>query len=695
MNIKLLLAFSLSLSFLASYAQEEIDTLQDMSLEDLLKVTVTTASKSEENIQQAPAIMNIITAKEIESFGANTLTDVLDRLTSVYLISTYFSPDGQLSMRGTQTDVFNTKVLILLDSRPLRESFHGGYNGVIYNMFPVERIERIEVIRGPGSVLYGTAAFVGVINIVTKTGDNKGLTAKVSYGQFNTKQAALSYGNRYNKFDVSGGLNIVRTDGWDFTARGESDVIRNKANTADSLFKDPKTIKRDNKGVSGVLKIAYKNFTLNTFAAKNDWETMGRVPSWSNPIDYRIENNRYFSDLTYSRKMSKLWTTSLSATYNYMYYRSYNSSKADDYVRRGSSDVLFEFTNYIKPVSNLNIVVGGLANIQSGKGIDTSYGRDGKAANIDTAPNADPWLTVPQYNYTWYAAYTQADYSPSKKIKLVAGAQMNKIDGKEASVSPRFGLILSANKNFGMKILYGNAFRSPAAYERFGLSPGTVAGSASLTPEMMTTFETQVNYSTGKLSLSATYFHNHDANSIQRINFKQTIDGVNFTQSYTNTGYVNIGGIELEGKYNVGPVNFTGSFTFQRSEDNLNLVDRTGIPQRMGKLGIIYSYKKIGTLSVFNSIYGKTADYYQYSSSNVNLTAAANPQVDAYNYMSASLHINLKELTSPKFPNIALNFMVNNLLDEKIYYPELVRRNINSLPGRPGRAMYAGLVFKF
>lgn len=694
-NSKLILASVLVSLCQFSYGQAK-DSLIDLSLEDLMKITVTTASKSSEKIQDAPAVVTLVTAKEIESFGANSLTEILDRLTSVYVTSTYFAPEGMIAMRGSQTEHYNTKVLILLDGRPLRESLHGGWNGAIYSMFPIERIERIEVIRGPGSVLYGTGAYIGVINIVTKKGSSDGFVAKARFGSFNTKQGNLSYAKTFNKFDFSGGLNFFKTDGWNFTARGESDVVRNKANTADSVFKTPQTIYRDNNGVAGVLKFGYKGLTVNLFGAGNDWATMGRLPNWASSIEYRIANSRYFGDLSYSHRISEVWSTSLSATYNYMNYRAYNSSKADDYLRRGSSDVLFEFTNNIKPMPNLNIVVGGLANIQNGKAIDTGFKADGTAANIDTQSNTDPWLTVPQYNYTWYAGYVQADYTPIKNVKFISGAQLNKINGLSANISPRVGMILSANDNLGVKVLYGSAFRSPSAFERFGLSPNSVTGSVDLTPEKITTIEAQVFYNTAKMNLAATYFHNHDANNIQRINLTQVINGVNFTQQYVNTGFVDTQGIELEGKYKIESFNLMGSFTYQSSIDDQDRSNYSGLPPVMGKLGLVFNYKGVGSVSLFNSYFGKPADYFLYNTQGDQLTKMANTGVQAYTYSSANLVCNLKELigSGSRFPNLVLNVYVNNLFDQEAYYPELVRRNINSLPGRQGRAIYAGLVFK-
>ncbi len=673
------------------------DSLFNLSLEDLMNISVTTASKTKEDIQSAPAIINVVSAKDMEAYGAINLTDILDRLTSVYLISTYFSPDGMVSMRGAQTGLYNTKVLILLDGRPMRESFHGGYNGVIYSMFPIDQIERIEVIRGPGSVLYGTGAYVGVINLVTKSViPNQKVRASAQYGQFNTKQGSLSYGDRIGEWQFSSSLYAIKNDGWNYTARGETDVIRNKKNTADSVFLPPTTIKRDIGGVSGLLNLKYRGLTFNNFIAGNDWATMNRTPVWPNPLPYRIANTRYFSDLTYSKEINEFWTATLSSTYNYFAYRAYAPGKADDYLRRYSSDLLLEFTNYFKPFLNFNLVVGGLANIQSGKGVAPDTDANGKSVSLDSSTNPNPWNTVPQYGYTWYSGYFQCDYKPSKNVKIIGGAQVNKIDGLEANVSPRLGLIISANQNLGWKILYGNAFRSPSAFERYSISPNSVAGNSGLTPERISTFESQIFYNHKKFGLSATYFYNHDSHTITRENLTQTINGVTVTQLYVNGGFLNFYGVELEGKATLGDATLTASFTHQNSKDDLNEEDHTGIPLNIAKMGVQYPFNKWASFGIYNSYYGHTANYYLMNSTGTIITKIANPEVSAYSYMSVNIKINVQEIIGKeKFPSLTLGLFVNNVLDQQVYYPELARTNINSLPGRPGRSVYGSLLVKF
>lgn len=672
-----------------------------MSIEDLMDIKVTTASKTAESIQSAPAVISVVSAKEIEGFGALSLSEVLDRLTSTYMISSSFAPDGMLAIRGKQTEHYNTNVLILLDGRPLRESFQGGYNGIIYSMFPVSQLERIEIIRGPGSVLYGSNAYVGVINLITKTGAANSVQGTIRYGSFNTKQAVVSVNKKIKDLEIALGVNALQSDGWDFSARGEREVIRNKKNTADSVFKDAQTIQRDNKGLGANLKVGYKGLTLNTFAATNDWATMGRVTDWSTPNDFRIRNNRLFADLGYQQDVSQKWTIASNMTYNHFDFESYSSGQNDKLTHRESDDILFEIANYIKPAKNFNIVIGGLSNMQSGKGIQPDLTASGKAFSIAKEANPNPWITVPYYDVIWNSAYFQADYTPIKMLKLVAGGQANKITGFKTDFVPRLGAILTFTDNLGLKLLYGQAFRAASAFERSSFSPPSVYGNPLLTPEKITTYEAQVFFTKSKLDISATYFFNHDGNKITRENVKDTLlisgSKVAFSQKYVNSGYVETNGIEVEAKFKIGSLfNLYGSSTYQTSLDNLDRKDYDGMPNLMAKIGVLFNFREKLNIGLFNSYFGTGGDINKYDANGNVLTKQANPNVTAYNYTSLNISTNLKNLLAKdKFPDLILQCYITNLLDEKVYYQEVVRRNINSLPGRAGRAINLSATVRF
>ena len=173
-------------------------------IETLWDIDVTTASKTEEKQSDAPGIITVVSNDEIMGFGSTSLMDVLDRVTSMHMIYSGIYTWNLGSMRGQHTSVFDNHVLILINGRPLRDGISGGHNNVFYNSFPVEGIDHIEIIRGPGSVLYGTNAYSGVINIITKQAFEKtAFEASVSYGSLNTLSANVGGG-----FHVNDDLNI-------------------------------------------------------------------------------------------------------------------------------------------------------------------------------------------------------------------------------------------------------------------------------------------------------------------------------------------------------------------------------------------------------------------------------------------------------------------------------------------------------
>ena len=143
--------------------------------------SIITASKKQEKIQEAPAVVTVITAEEIKDFGCDTLYDVLQRLTSVQMAGSHMLPDNISVIRGDLETHYDNHVLILINGRPFRDSISGGQNGPLYQIFPVDVIDHIEFVRGPGSVLYGSDAFQGVINIITKK-PAEGFSAELTAG---------------------------------------------------------------------------------------------------------------------------------------------------------------------------------------------------------------------------------------------------------------------------------------------------------------------------------------------------------------------------------------------------------------------------------------------------------------------------------------------------------------------------------
>ncbi len=156
------------------------DEIFEMSFEDLMSMEVTSVSKKPQSANEAAAALFVITRDDIRKSGATTIPELF-RLAPGLDVATIDSSVTAVSVRGFNSR-FANKLLVLVDGRAV---YQGVFSGVLWDqqMVPVEDIDRIEIIRGPGATLYGANAVNGVINIVTKkTGDTLGGIASVNAG---------------------------------------------------------------------------------------------------------------------------------------------------------------------------------------------------------------------------------------------------------------------------------------------------------------------------------------------------------------------------------------------------------------------------------------------------------------------------------------------------------------------------------
>src|SRR5262252_7392794 len=145
--------------------------------ESPLEIKVVTASKFAESISDAPGVMSVVSRDELQRFGGVTLAEILDRVPGLNLTSAYFTDRSIVAARGDQTKINGGHVLFLINGRPTREILEGGLVSDLLESFPVSALDHIEVVKGPGSVLYGSNAFSAVINLITKKNEANGFSA--------------------------------------------------------------------------------------------------------------------------------------------------------------------------------------------------------------------------------------------------------------------------------------------------------------------------------------------------------------------------------------------------------------------------------------------------------------------------------------------------------------------------------------
>jgi len=172
------------------------------------------ATKYMKHLYEAPASATVITAQEIEKMGAATLADVLERVPGIAIATTRSFGKRSVVVRGLKNDEGDL-VLFNIDNHAVNPVGNGSATMQWLDM-QVHNIKRIEVIRGPGSALYGANAAAAVINILTKNGNIiDGAEAKVSIGRFDRRELSLIAGKQINDWDVSALINYTKHNATD------------------------------------------------------------------------------------------------------------------------------------------------------------------------------------------------------------------------------------------------------------------------------------------------------------------------------------------------------------------------------------------------------------------------------------------------------------------------------------------------
>ena len=610
----------------------ELQELLGLNLEEL---TVSVASKKTESISDAPSIISVVTRKEIDKYGGRNLLDVLNRIPSFQYTSGLWFQNNTFSARGQSIQHYSNRMLFLINGRPFRDSLGGGYNMPLFADFPVSTIEKIEVIRGPGSVLYGSNAFSAVINIVTRKAEKEGETfVSGTYGSYDYYGTEVSSGKSGEDWDV---LASYRGYGQD----GEVSTLFDEAGNSGSFQKD-------DLGRSMFASTNYKGFSLNSFFGESKQSGFLFVhPLSQNGV------KRTFLDVGYKHDIGKTWQVSGNITQNRL-----------EFNGQPINDIITELSASGKLTDNLHLLVG------------SSYERQRGRANNN-----------PRYDLTWWSNYSQLEYTPVDWLKLVAGVQMNKPENVKKDFSPRFAAVANFNKNWGAKLLYGKAFRSGYALETVLDIGGIILGNASLQPEVIATSEAQLFYHDSQGEASVTFYHSNVSDIIKR----EPAAGGGLT--YINGGEVIFRGIELEGKISVTEHwSALGSLTWQENEDDAGVGDVTYTPNLMAKIGVAYDSPRGYSIGVFNNYFGTPSQVREFDST----VLEVNPEADSYNLMTANAEFNINKLTDWNDMNpIIFSIFADNLLDEDIYYPEYNRENVNSYPISSGRAVYGTVKVKF
>ena len=620
-----------------------------LSLEELMNATVTSVSRREESQSLAPGIVTVISHQEIEQYGARHLRDVLDRVVGMQILGSHHQPHSKASIRGVNSTQHEGHVLILINNRPVRQGTSGGINTDFYLGFPINIIDHIEIVRGPGSVIYGSNAVSGVINIVTKDAGNFINESRVdlgvgSYGR-NQVQASTLLGDK--DYSVSIGLNYIYSDGDTF-----ENVVDNTRALGD--------YKTGEKSKDIAINARYKNLSINTFFMETGVDYAKSAFILPSDVNYA---KRSFFDIGYKQDIVDDWDVSFNYTTNHENRKFLINNVADNELKGHSN--LLETIVHGKIDEDTNILMGA------------SYRRNESGFKRGLPEGS---------NKSYYNIYTQADYMLSQKQKLIAGLQWNKPKDLDADLSYRLGFVQGFGENTWLKLLYSEAYRSPNLVET-NLDAPLLKGNPLLDPEEISTYDVQLTHQTQEFFLALNLYHSRLENLVVRVG--------STPPTHTNAGYVDFTGLEFEGRYEYSDtLNFMGSISYQENETDTGIEQSTFAPEVMAKLGFTYTGINAVTMSAFNSYIGESTDL---SKTANDPSIAVNKNADAYNLLTANVLMDIGSLFGiSKADKAFLSVYLDNILDEEIFSPDLnFNHRNNTIPHHWGRGIYSTFTYKF
>jgi outer membrane receptor for ferrienterochelin and colicins len=681
MKKSLLVLYLLVQVYYSGYAQQEqisTDSLYSLSLEELMNIDITVASKKSEKLSDAPGVISVLTREDIDRFGGISLRDILERVPSLSPASGFWTDRNAIASRGDMVKFNSSHVLILIDGRPTREIVEGGIVSDMLGAFPVNIIERIEVIRGPGSVLYGSNAMSAVINIVTKEVDRNnvvyseirgkgGANGRTLNGQFAVKDLKVTLAGRMLEKEV-------RNYSYTYPVADFFGVVSDTATITGSI---------PDKSAGAFVNVAYKGLRLST--SLQDYRT-GYLEQNVFGLNKWTKN---FYNAGYDFKLTSKWNSSFNLTMN----RTTMQTGEPVNVKRKGTDQVIEWTNYFTLSERMNLVTGVLYNHMKGQENSTD-----PTSGVDT---------ISHNSRGAYALYAQLDYwAMPNKLKLIGGFQANKMEKLDLDVVPRAGLIFYPTERINIKALYGKAFRAGTVNETGINYLGLFVGNPNLKPEHVENFDLGINYQGKKLSVGVNYFHSTQKNSIVRgtkMNAEgnpelMDLGGGFFfpVTTYNNIQDFSIQGLELEGKYYVTKnLYFTGSMLYQKIDSDPILTKnmfggtdttqvRTQIPNFGIKAGLSYTASRGVTVSVFNIYQGELKkDLYPQN--------GLNPVNASSSHNVLNMYINLdfiKMLNIDSNKKLSLFMQGENMLDENIW----ANHDGTITPYVGGRSIYAGIV---
>lgn len=559
-------------------------------------------------IAKAPAVASVITAQQIQAMGARDIDQILETVPGLHVTR---SPlyNSMYIFRGVNAD-FNPQVLMLINSIPLTNLFQGDRN-LIWTGMPVEAIARIEVIRGPGSALYGADAFAGVINIVTKGPEEiEKNSAGAGIGNFGTREIWLAAKGETGEMAYSAVIELGGTDGTDEKIESDAQSLLDFI-SGTSVSNAPGSVNRSQQNIDIRLEALYKKMRLRLGSQiRKDIGDGAGAAETLNPTN-KFASQRFNFDFTYT-EAELFKDTSLEFQASYL---DTSQEVEGDFILYppGSTGPFLDpfgapifgpfpdgvignpeiFENHIR--ASLRLDHKGIKhhNLSMGSGyyhgeIDKVTEEKNFGINPDTLlpilpgdPLVDvsdtPLVFLTEDQRENHYLFFQDVWLLDNDWELTAGIRYDNYSDFGSTINPRIALVWSTSYKLTTKFLYGEAFRAPSFAQTRAINNPLILGNLNLKPEEIESYELAFDYRPNyQLTLNTNFFYYNWTDIIQFVP-----DSSGSTRTAQNAGEQTGYGMEFEVNWSATE-NFsvTSNFSIQNSTDETMDVPAAKSPEK-------------------------------------------------------------------------------------------------------------------
>lgn len=690
-------------------AQEEIYSDEESMMllyqdEEMISI----ATGTEKPIHLAPSVASLITENDIKAMGARTLDEALESVPGLHVSADPYRQSAIYSIRGIHTG-FNPQVVMLLNGHPINEAVTGGRPPLF--KLPTANISRIEIMRGPGSAVYGADAFAGVINVITKDAQQQSsFTSGVRSGSFDTHDFWIRHGGELAGYMTALSFEYSTSKGDDDRII-ESDLQANVFNPEASL-------------TPGAMSTGYEVFNTSLNLEKNNWNLwlnswnirdagLGVGATQSLDLTGRLEADQYIIKLDYENdSLDENWQLASNLTLrhfdqqvNYMLFppgaiipicndggasagNIFDPDVCSSFANitfteglHGNPGLIIDHSAYEVAFTNHQFSKH-LIRLAAGVKHDKLKARETKnfgpgvidgtvtpigGALTDVSGTDD--IYVPNVSRTVRYLSLQDEWKLGDDWELTSGIRYDHYSDFGDTVNPRLALVWAMDYNLTSKLLYGRAFRAPSFTDLYFINNPASIGNPSLDPEVIDMVEVVFDYRP-----------NFDTDIILNLFRYQIDDLIDYDSSgiaqnmHNQRGY----GMELDMSYRASnTVDLLGNFALQHSKNRNSLEAIHDAPGRQVSLSL--RVKATDTCSV-NTMFNWVANRKR---------EAGDSRAPVDDYATVNLNARCSELAGT---NIEIAAGVRNLFERDIREPSS-SATPNDYP-QEGRSLYVEFSYK-